>query len=700
MLAKIPNLEASVKYLKGIGPARAKCLKRLKVETIEDFLFLLPRRYIDRSSISKIRELIVDNEGTILGKVLAVSQKLTKTKGILITILVADDTGILEAVWFNRPDLKNKFHPNQKLILSGTVTYRRRKQMINPFYEIINNQLKNNSNPELRFVYTGSIIPIYPLTEGLSNWDIRKTMRYTIENYLPLLTETLPTNILKKYSFPVITKALKDIHFPQNLIDAQVARNRLVFEELFYFELILALTKLSISKEKKGYQLEDKGVLTTRFLKSLPFTLTTGQRKVLEEIKRDMASPHPMNRLLQGDVGSGKTVIAIYAMLIAIENGFQAAMMAPTEILAEQHYLVWHRRLNELGVNSCLLTGSTKIKQRKILYEGIANGEINLIFGTHTLIESKVQFHKLGLAIVDEQHRFGVMQRAALLNKGINPDFLVMTATPIPRTLQMTLYGDLDISQLTEKPPGRKRTITRLVNEKDRMKVYQFIKEQLQRKCQVYIVCPVIEESEKIDLKAAIKTYEEVKNIFSDAHVGLIHGQLKSQERIRIMDLFRNQQIDILVTTTVIEVGVDIPNASIMVIEHPERFGLSQLHQLRGRIGRGSDVSYCILITSVKQSSPSYERLEFFTNNDDGFLLAEKDLEIRGPGEILGTRQHGLPDIRFADLKKDRIFLFKARDEAFLLIEQDPRLEAPENLIVRKTLIKRFKDRTQLLRVG
>ncbi|MCX7757860.1 MAG: ATP-dependent DNA helicase RecG [candidate division WOR-3 bacterium] len=701
-----PDLSLPVQYLKGIGPKKAKCLKKLNIQTIEDFLFFIPRRYVDRSNIVKIRELKLNSEGTIFGRIQATNVKLTKTKGILITILVADDSGVLEAVWFNRPDLKDKFRVNQKIILSGVTIFRKRKQMINPFYEIIALNSDNQTTAgislgqSVKLVYTGGIIPIYPLTEGITNWDIRRAMRHALLLYAHHIPETLPENILKKYNFPNITKTLHEIHFPQKLTNAQSARNRLIFEEFFYFELVLALQKLNVLKSTKGYILEDKGNLTKRFINSLPFNLTTGQQKVLNEIKSDMAKPRPMNRLLQGDVGSGKTVIAIYAMLIAIENGYQAALMAPTEILAEQHYFVWHQRLKELGVSSCLLTGSTKSKERKIIYEGISNGSIQLIFGTHALIEENVKFHKLGIAVVDEQHRFGVMQRAALLNKGINPDFLVMTATPIPRTLQLTLYGDLDISHLTEKPPGRKKIITRLVDEKYRTQVYQFIKESLVKKKQIYIVCPLIEESEKTDLRAAIKTYEEVQKIFQEAKVGLIHGRLKSEERIKIMEDFRSQKLDILVTTTVIEVGVDIPNASVMIIEHPERFGLSQLHQLRGRIGRGTEISYCILITSISPNSSAYDRLKFFESNDDGFLLAEKDLEIRGPGEIFGTRQHGLPDFRFADLKRDQNLLFKARDAAFELIENDPRLENPTNYIVRKTFISRFKNRIDLLRVG
>ncbi|MEO0083672.1 MAG: ATP-dependent DNA helicase RecG, partial [candidate division WOR-3 bacterium] len=480
----------------------------------------------------------------------------------------------------------------------------------------------------------------------------------------------------------------------------QKAKQRLVYEEFFYLELILALRRLANTQQKKICPLVEKGTLTKKFLAQLPFTLTPGQQKVLAEIKNDMASELSMNRLLQGDVGSGKTVIAIYAMLITIENGFQAALMAPTEILAEQHFLVWHKKLRDIGVTSCLLTGSTKAREKKKLLTGIENNTINVVFGTHALIEENIKFYKLGLAIIDEQHRFGVMQRAKLLNKGINPDFLVMTATPIPRTLQMTLYGDLDISILSEKPPGRKKVITKLVNEKDREKVYNFIDQKIQEGRQVYIVCPLIEESEKLDLKAAIKTYEEIKGIFPHYKVGLIHGRLKSAERITTMEAFRQHQINILVTTTVIEVGVDIVNATVMVIEHPERFGLAQLHQLRGRIGRGSEVAYCLLMVSENRFSTAIERLKYFEKNDDGFNLAEKDLELRGPGQLLGTRQHGLPDLKFANLHDDKNLLFKARDDAFELIRYDPMLTKPEHREIRETFMRKFKNRMYLLRVG
>jgi len=688
--------ETEIQYLKGIGPKRALRLNKIGVETINDLLFLVPRRYIDRTKIVNIHELTIQTEGTIYGKVMVNGIKKTKNRGDLVRIIVSDESGILEAIWFNRPDLKHMFSINQRIILSGTVSYFEHKQMVNPYYEIISDE-KSDDSP---LVYTGSIIPIYPLTEGLSLWEIRRPMHNAIDLYLNYLYETLPPDILNKYQFTDIKSTIRNLHFPKTIEEAQKAKERLIYEEFFYLELILALRRLSTIQKKKECPLNENGKLTSKFMNLLPFELTQGQKKVLAEIKSDMAKASNMNRLLQGDVGSGKTVIAIYSMLIAIENGFQAALMAPTEILAEQHYLVWHERLTDIGVKSCLLTGGTKVKEKKLLCEEIEQGKIHIIIGTHALIEENIKFHKLGLAVIDEQHRFGVMQRAALINKGKNPDFLVMTATPIPRTLQMTLYGDLDISILSEKPPGRKKIITKLTNSNGRPKVNNFMQEKIAEGQQIYIVCPLIEESEKLDLKAAIKTYEEMKITFPSNRVGLIHGKLKSAERIRIMEQFRNHELDILVTTTVIEVGVDIRNATVMVIEHPERFGLAQLHQLRGRIGRGSEISYCILIASGSNFSIAAERLHFFEKNDDGFFLAEKDLELRGPGEILGIRQHGLPDLKIANLQEDRHLLFNARDDAFKIIRYDPQLSKQENIVIKTTFNKKFKDRIELLRIG
>ncbi len=682
-----------IQYLKGVGPKRASCLNRIGVETVGDLLFLVPRYYLDRTNLTPIKQLPIGQDVTLMGKIVATGLKKTRLKGDLVRIMVRDDTGLIEALWFNRPDLKKKFKVNQKVVLSGKVYYYQSKQLINPAYEILEDTKESLD-------YAGTIIPIYPLTEGLSLWELRRMLKRALELGLPYITETLNETIRNRYNFPSLATALKNLHFPESLTDAEIAKTRLVFEELFFFELLLALRKLHSAEIKKGYALVEKGHLTNQLLAILPFSLTQAQKRVMEEIKSDLAQPKCMNRLLQGDVGSGKTVIAILAMLIAVENGFQAAMMAPTEILAEQHFLVWQEKLQSIGVRVCLLTGSLKVKEKKAIAQAIAEGKVDIVFGTHTLIEAGVQFNKLGLAVVDEQHRFGVMQRAALLNKGVNPDFLVMTATPIPRTLQLTLYGDLDVSILDEKPPGRKRIITRLATESERSQVYQFLRERVNQKQQVFIVCPLIEESEKLDLASAIKTFEEAAKVFPEFKVGLLHGRMKTTERINVMTEFRAGKIDILVATTVIEVGVDIPNATVMVIEHPERFGLAQLHQLRGRIGRGPEASYCILIVPDAMMSESRERLTFFVENDDGFALAEKDLDIRGPGQILGTRQHGLPDLKIADLQKDRHWLFKARDEAFALIKDDPNLTTPGNEIIKRTLRKKFKGREELLRVG
>jgi ATP-dependent DNA helicase RecG len=687
------GLLTPVQYLKGVGPKRAAGLKRIGIETVEDLLFLIPRRYIDRTKLTPIKELKIGVDATLIGKIIATGIRKTRFKGDLVRIMVRDDTGIIEVVWFNRADLKKKFKVNQEIIISGTVNYYQGKQLTNPYYEIIDESKEN-------FNYTGAIIPIYPLTEGLGLWELRRAVKKAVELGLPNLSETLSAELLNRYNFPKLKDAVNNLHFPERIEDAEIAKSRLIYDELFYFELLLALRKLHSQEISKGYALTEKGNLTDKLFKLLPFQFTNAQKKVIDEIKHDLAQPKCMNRLLQGDVGSGKTVLAILAMLIANENGFQAALMAPTEILAEQHYLVWQDKLKQIGSRASLVTGSLKVKEKKELYPDIANGKIDIIFGTHALIEAGIQFNKLGLVIVDEQHRFGVMQRAALLNKGVNPDFLVMTATPIPRTLTLTLYGDLDVSVLDEKPPGRKRIVTKLTRDSNRTQVYQFLRERINQKQQVFIVCPLIEESEKLDLASAIKTYEDVTKVFPEFKVGLLHGRMKSDERINIMSAFRAGKIDILVSTTVIEVGVDIPNATVMVIEHPERFGLAQLHQLRGRIGRGEELSYCILIVPDAIMEESKDRLEFFEKNDDGFALAEKDLNIRGPGQILGTRQHGLPDLRIADLQQDRHWLFKARDDAFELIKTDPNLIAPEHDIIKKTLRKKFYGREELLRVG
>ncbi|MCS7249994.1 MAG: ATP-dependent DNA helicase RecG [candidate division WOR-3 bacterium] len=694
MKKEIPlTLNSDIQYLKGIGPKKAKLFHKLNIFNIEDLLYHLPYRYWNLKDIKKIKDCKIDEEVTVQGKIILIGERESKTKGNIVEIILSDGTDYLKCLWFNRPDLRYKFQRGQELIVSGKIDFYKQKEMINPYYEIIN---ENNENRKL---YAGTIIPIYSLTEGLSNWDIRRAIKQALEKTYHLIEEDLPEEIIKKYSFYSKREALKNIHFPENLKDTERARKRLAYSELFYFELILALNKKKYEELRTSPIFKTDGELTKKFLNNLPFQLTSCQLKVIKEIEEDLRKGKSMTRLLQGDVGSGKTVIAIYTSLIAIENGYQVAMMAPTEILAEQHFFNWHKELLKLNVKSALLTSSVNKKEKEKIYLKISYGEIDLVFGTHALLESEVNFKRLGLVIVDEQHRFGVMQRARLIAKGNNPHFLVMTATPIPRTLSYILYGDLDISTILEKPPGRGKVITKLISEKAREKLIEKIRKACLMGDQVYWVCPTIEESEKLTLRAAKKVYEEIKNTFPDLKVALIHGRVKSDERMKIMEEFKKGNIHILVTTTVIEVGVDIPNASIMVIEHPERFGLAQLHQLRGRIGRGEKDSYCFLILPNINDEKILLRLSYFVKSDNGFYLAEKDLELRGPGEFFGTRQHGLPEFKIADLIRDKDLLLMTKRDAFKIIEEDPNLIKFENRIIKENLLKKFSDKIELARV-
>ncbi len=685
------NLDSSVQYIKGIGPKRALLLKKLDINNVEDLIFLVPRRYIDYTKLVPIRDLRIDDEATVTGTIRTIETSRTRTRGSIIRLLLEDKTGTIGVKWFNRPDLKKKFGTGDRLLVSGKVSFYNGRQFINPLYEIINN---NDQDTPGQF----NIIPIYPLTEGLSIWDIRRAVRRALEKCDHQIKEKLPDTIILRNRFPALKSAIWNIHFPESIEKAMIARQRLVYDEFFYFELILAKRRAQ-NQNHDGISMCEKGTLTKKYLDHLPFDLTSGQLKAIKDIVEDMAKFRPMNRLLQGDVGSGKTVVAVYAMIVALENGFQTALMAPTEILAEQHFMVINELLKHLNISPVLLTSSISSSERIKITEKILQGEANFIIGTHALIEEKIMFKKLGLAVVDEQHRFGVMQRAAIVNKGINPDFLVMSATPIPRTLALTLYGDLDISTLLEKPPSRTTIYTKIVKSGERKNILAFVKQELRKGRQAFLICPVIEKTEKLMLKSVKEAFQEIADRFPEFNIDIVHGKVSSDKRIDIMNRFRAGDIDLLVTTTVIEVGVDIPNATIMMIEHPERFGLAQLHQLRGRIGRGSEKSYCFLLLDKFVAPETYERINYFEKNNDGFMLAQKDMKLRGPGEILGKKQHGLPDIKIGDLELDQDLLFKARDDAFQIVADDPDLNSIEHKII-KIQLQKMKAIAALLRIG
>ncbi len=685
------KLDSPVQYIKGIGPKRALYFRRVGVETIKDLIYLVPRRYVDYSTILRICDTRINDDVTIMGHVELVEARRTRSRTSLLTVVLRDKSGSMTLKWFNRPDLKGKFKIGDWLLVSGKVTFYRGHQIVNPIYELIGEE-------ETEQRKQGTVIPVYPLTEGLSIWDIRRAARIALDECLDDISETLPEGIIERNQFMGLDTALRNLHFPLAIEEAMAARRRLVYDEFFFFELTLAQRKLKLAN-KNGISFIDHGNLAKKLLNGLPFALTRGQQDAVQDIVGDMKRSQPMNRLLQGDVGSGKTVVALYAILTAIENGYQSVLMAPTEILAEQHYLVLQEMLSGVGVKPYLLTGSIKGEERDAVNEKISSGEAQLILGTHALIEEDITFHKLGLVVVDEQHRFGVMQRAALVNKGTNPDFLVLSATPIPRTLALTLYGDLDISVITEKPPKRGEVVTKMVNAKDKNRTFSFMREILEAGRQAFVICPVIEKSEKMELRSVQEVMQEITAAFPNVSVGVIHGRLTTQDRIQIMHEYRNGRISILVATTVVEVGVDIPNATLMLIEHPERFGLAQLHQLRGRIGRGDERSYCFLVLNRYVKPDTFERIRFFEQNNDGFALAQKDIRLRGPGEILGKRQHGLPDIKIGDLEYDQEILYRARDDAFELIKHDPNLERPENHPVMVNLAD-LAHRAELLRIG
>lgn len=689
----------NIQYIKGVGPRRAKLFTRLGIKSVKDAIYYLPYRYEDRSDIKKISNLNFEKFETVSGKIISAEIIQIPGKNLKIfELIINDGSGLLRAKWFNQPFMKKHLKIGDGVILHGMVKrdayWGIGFEMDNPEYEIINDSHDNLS------VHTNRIVPIYRITNGLTVRQMRSIMFSIVNNYIQNIIDPIPEEILKRNSLPKLADSILNVHFPDNSININLLNNktspfhnRLSFDEFFMFELGLAIKKKGYAIEK-GTAFNPEGRLLQKFFQLLPFSLTEAQKRVFNEIVNDMKKPYPMNRLLQGDVGCGKTIIALMAMLVAVECGYQTVLMTPTEILAEQHYINIYKLIENLGLKICLLTGSKKDKP----LDKIASGEFQIIIGTHALIQEGVLFNKLGLVVIDEQHRFGVIQRALLRKKGINPDVLVMTATPIPRTLSLTLYGDLDYSIIDELPPNRMPVKTFLFNSTQKEAIYKIIREEIKKGRQAYIVYPIIEESEKTDLKSAIAGKKAFEKIFPEYRIGLLHGKMKAQEREEIMYSFKNGEIDILISTTVIEVGVDVPNATLMIIIHAERFGLSQLHQLRGRIGRSCYESFCILIAYEPYSEEARKRLNTMVKSNDGFKIAEEDLKIRGPGEFFGTRQSGIPDFKIADILRDAKLLSIARNEAFTLIEKDPELK--EVPVLRKHLESFWKGKMELFKTG
>ncbi|MDD8017767.1 MAG: ATP-dependent DNA helicase RecG [Bacteroidota bacterium] len=720
-----------IQYVKGIGPVRAAALKEIGIDSIQKLLYYFPYDYLDRTRITKINELpkLVEagNEVTVIGSVFRSEIKYTRNRKRFFLLTLKDDTGYITCVFYNGVEWYQKaFEVGEILAISSVPELDKfnRVQFIHPEFDRLKGKDEEDNTDWSQLLHTGAIIPKYSSTEelrlvGLDNRGFRRILRNAIQHKLSSITEHIPNDILQRNTLLDIYSAIRMVHFPKSYAENNHALRRLKFDELFYFQLLMAYRRRELKGDLKGIQFTSAHKLTKQLHSSLPFELTKAQHRVLKEIHNDMQSPAPMNRLLQGDVGSGKTVVALFAMLTAVENGYQCALMAPTEILAEQHWQSLRNFLKEMPISIRLLVGGQKKKLRDDILEDIRRGSANIVVGTHALIQEHVQFAKLGFVVIDEQHRFGVAQRALLREKGgVNPDVLVMTATPIPRTLSLTLYGDLDVSVIDELPKNRKPIRTALRFEKDKLKIFDFVKKEIAKGRQSYIVYPLIEESEKVDLKAAVKEFEYLKKeVFPQLNLGLLHGRLSSEEKDELMQQFKKNQINILVATTVIEVGIDVANATIMIIENAERFGLSQLHQLRGRVGRGAEQSYCILLTdstyqkkklqlATNRSQARQEiqatgkRLATMVETNDGFKIAEVDLELRGAGDYFGTRQSGLPGFHVANIVTDTDILSIARKEAFDLVARDPHLSRTENKSVKKEFEYVFKDLLSYVRVG
>jgi len=722
------NLTDSIQFIPGVGPKRAESFQSIGFKTVEDLLFYFPSKYLDRTNIlnvSKVMQFIVNGysgEITIVGKVLD-KEAINYRRKQIFKVKFQDETGMFECVWFKGIKyFETLFQTGEHYAISAkpVLTKYGHLQFTHPDFD------KFTKDESTDFLNTGKIIPFYSVpkelrAKNIGDIGLRKIIKYAVERYSELLTETLPNKTITENILISINEAIKNIHFPNNNKILKLAQKRFKYEELFYLETLVAIRKYRFIANTKGIGFKIHSKIIKKLLDKLPFELTNDQLKVLSEIKKDMINPKPMNRLLQGDVGSGKTIVALISMLIVVSNNYQAVIMAPTEILADQHYNNIKQFLSDFDISIKLLIGGTKKSEKEKIRKKIKENECNILIGTHALIEENVEFANLGVVVIDEQHRFGVSHRGKLIKKGVSPDVLIMTATPIPRTLTMTLYGDLDLSIIKELPKNRIPIKTVLRGENSLPDIYSFIIEKRKKNYQTFIVYPLVEESEKMDLKAAEVFYEKLKETnLKDLNIGLLHGRMNWKDKDSIMQRFKNKEFDVLISTTVIEVGIDIPEANIIVINDAERFGLSQLHQLRGRIGRGTTQAYCILVTKndLAQKTKSFKfnfdylsksqidfhkskiRLNAMVKYNSGFDLSEVDLKLRGPGDIFGKAQSGYPKLFFADLIEDQELLIKAKQDAFEIIEADNKLVSSANKMIRQKLTKFYKDNLKYSTIG
>jgi ATP-dependent DNA helicase RecG len=689
------GLDASVTTLPGVSTAYATRLEKLGIATVGDLLHHYPHRYDDYTALKSISQLQYGEEVTVVGTIWETRTRSTRSGGSLITSLIADASGTVEAVWFNQPYLVKQLRAGRRIVLSGKIDeHLGHLRLQSPAWEPLEKEL----------IHTGRLVPVYPLTRGITSRWLRKLVKRVVDHWTPRLQEHLPQEVRARTGLMDLSKALQQIHFPDSQDAATEARRRLSFDEFFFIQLGMLHRRRQWQRQAAAPLPRDEALLAA-FVSSLPFQLTEAQQRSLDQILGDLARPEPMSRLLQGDVGSGKTVVATAAALMAAALGKQVALMAPTEILAEQHHRTVLDLLASLGADALgrpvsveLLTGSVSRPERSRVYASLASGGIDIIVGTQALIQRNLIFHDLALVIVDEQHRFGVLQRGTLRSKGNSPHMLVMSATPIPRSLALTLYGDLEISVIDQLPPGRQPIVTRWLLPRERERAYAFVHTQVEKGRQAFILYPLIQESDKIEARAAVEEYERLQeSIFPRLRLGLLHGRMRSREKDEIMGRFREGEINVLVSTSVIEVGIDVPNATVMLIEGADRFGLAQLHQFRGRVGRGAHQSYCLLLSD--QASPddpntrqTWERLKAIEDTQDGFVLAEKDLELRGPGDFFGVRQSGLPALRLASLSNIRV-LEEARAEALAVYDRDPSLEQPEHRLLAEQVARFWREK-------